>query len=250
MTTQFTSLFFVLLTIMSANCFRLSNKKSSIKTYLTQTYTGIVPTPENLNVLGKAAEYAVLAGSTVTNSGATTVVGSIGVSPGTAITGSLLKVVDGELHAADAFSLAAQLDLKTAYDGLTNMPGAVDKTGTYLDGLTLPPGLYKFKLNCLLRTGAFTLDAQGDANAKWVFQIATELITSVGTQVKMIGGGSALNVYWQVGTSATFKTGAVMLGNVISYSSIAFGTGASLKGRALARLGAVTMLGNVIQVKP
>jgi len=235
---------------MSANCFRLSNKKSSIKTYLTQTYTSIVPTPENLDVFGKAASYAILAGSTTTNSGETTVVGSVGVSPGTAVAGTQFKLVNGEIHAGDTYSLEAQTDLTVAYNKLAGIPGAINKTGTYLDGLTLAPGVYKYNLDCFLNAGALTLDAKGDANAKWVFQIGTSLITAVGTQVKMIGGGSALNVYWQVGSSATFKTGAVMIGNVVAYSSISFGTGATLQGRALARLGAVTMLANVIQVKP
>jgi len=244
MKTQLSTFFFVLFTIMTANGIKYH------KTFLTQTYTGITPTQENINVLGKAADYAVLAGSTTTNSGATTVVGSIGVYPGITMSGTEVKLVDGEKHAGDPYSLAAQGDLLTGFNNIALLTGATNKSGTYLDGLTLPPGLYKFDLDCFLNAGSLTLDGQGDANAKWVFQIGTTLITEVDTSVHMINNGSALNVYWQVGTSATMKTNAVMVGNIMAAASISFGTGASLKGRALAMGGAVTMLGNVIEVKP
>jgi len=234
---------------MSAKCSRLSTGKNFVKTFLTETYTGIIPTQENTSVLGKAAEYAVLAGSSTTNAGITTVVGSLGTSPGTAIAGTSVKMVDGEFHAGDAHSLAAQTDLTTAYNNLANTPGAVDKTGTDLVGLTLTPGIYKFNVAAFLSAGILTLDAQGDANSKWIFQIGTTLICAVNSTVRIINGGSALNVYWQVGSSVTLNTGTVMVGNLIAYVTIAFGTGATLSGRALARNGLVTMLSNVIEVK-
>ena len=249
MTTQITTLLFVLLTIMSANCLRVSNGKNFIKTFLTETYTSITPTQANVAVLGKAADYAVLAGSRTTNEGSTTVVGTLGVSPGTAIAGTAVTMVDGEFHAGDAHSLAAQNDLTTAYNNLANTPRAVNKTGTDLMGLTLTPGTYKYNVACFLSAGILTLDAQNDPNAKWIFQIGTTLITAVNSSVRVINGGSALNVYWQVGSAATFNTSTVMVGNVIAYSAISFGTGATLHGRALARVGEVNMLSNVIEVK-
>jgi len=229
---------------MTANCFR--NHRS----FLTQTSTSITPTAENLSVLGSAANFAILAGSTITNAGATTVVGSLGISPGKAVAGTAVKLVSGEIHAGDTVSLAAQASLTNAFNNLKNLAGAVDKTGTDLVGLTLNPGLYKFNVAAALSGGILTLDAKGNANAKWVFQIGTTLITEVNSTVRVINGGSALNVYWQVGTAATFKTGTVMVGNILASADIAFGTGTTLKGRALVRTGGVTMLGNVIEVKP
>jgi len=234
---------------MSVTCFRLSSKQSFKKTFLVQVTTSINPTQENTNVLGKAAEYAVLAGGRTTNAGATTIVGSLGVSPGISIDGTAVKMVDGQFH-TDANSLTAQLDLTTAYNNLANIPNGVVMSGTDLVGLTLGPGLYKYDVACFLSAGILTLDAKGDANAKWTFQIGTTLITAVNSSMLVINGGSALNVYWQVGTSATFKTSSVVVGNIIAYASISFGTYATLKGRALARTGEVTMLANVIEIKP
>ena len=248
MTTQYTTLIFVLLTIMSANCSRISNRNNFVKTFLSETHTNISPTPDNNAVLGRAAMYAVLAGSKTTNSGSTTVVGSVGVSPGTAFAGTAVNMSSGEFHAGDASSLGAQADLTNAYNNLANTPGAINKTGTDLVGLTLGPGAYKFNVACALSGGILTLDAQGNSNAKWIFQIGTTFITAANATVRVTNGGSALNVYWQVGSAATFNTGTIMVGNVVAYAAISFGAGATLHGRALARVGEVNMLSNSIQV--
>jgi len=242
--TKYTTLIFVLLILVTANCFRNHN------TFLTQTSTSFTPSAENVIVLGEAANFAILAGSMTTNAGITTVDGSIGVSPGTAISGTAVKLVSGEFHIGDTVSAAAQTALLTAFNNLKNLQGAEDMTGTDLVGLTLSPGLYKFNVEAALSGGILTLDAKGDHNAKWVFQCGTTFIAEVNSTVRVTNGGSALNVYWQVGTAATFKTGTVMAGNVLAHEDISFGTGATLHGRALARDGGVTMLSNVIEVKP
>ena len=90
------------------------------------------------------------------------------------------------------------------------------------------------------------LDANGIPNAEWVFKIGSTLITSVGSRAEVIGGGSPLNVYWKVGSSASIKGNTTMVGNIVALTSISFGTIATLKGRALALNGAITMLANYI----
>ena len=158
--TQLTTLIFVLLTIMSTSCFKISSRHNFIKTFLTQTKTSIAPSQENIKFLGRAAEYAVLAGTRTTNAGLTTVVGSIGVSPGKEINGDAIKLISGEYHAADAHSLGAQADLTTAYSHIENLQEVKNLTGTDLVGLTLSAGVYKFDVACALSSGTLYLDAR------------------------------------------------------------------------------------------
>jgi len=248
MTTQFTTLFFVLFTILFSNCLKISNTSNQIT--LAQTSSSMTPVQlDNIAVLGKAVYFTVLAGSTTTNAGVTNVEGSVGVSPGTAIAGTAIILTNGAFHAGDPVGLEAQKDLTTAYNNLANAAGGLDMTGKYLDGLTLFPGIYKYTSSCFLNSGILTLDGKGDANSKWIFQIGSTLITGLNTQVKMINNGSALNVYWTVGSSATISDHTIMVGNLISYASIAFGNFVTLNGRALARTGEITMLSNTIGVK-
>ena len=126
------------------------------------------------------------------------------------------------------------------------MTGSKNLTGRNLGGMTLAPGVYKFNKSGKLKSGTLTLDGQGNSNAQWIFQIGTTLLTSYKTNVKMIGGGNALNVYWQVGSSATIAAGTTMCGNIIAYASITMKTSARLHGRALARIGGVTLISNKI----
>jgi len=246
MTTQFTTLIFVLLTFMSAEC-RLSYNKNR-QLVFTQISSRFIPTNSNLEILGKAAGYSVLAGSRTLNEGETTLTGSLGVYPGTEIIGADIKIIDGGFHVADTSSGDAQADSTAAYIKLSDMTGALDMTGTDLGGLTVAPGDYHYTSSCLLSEGILTLDAKGDANAKWVFKIVSTLITGTNTKVVMINGGDPLNVYWIVGSSATMKAGTEMVGNILAYASISFGKYVSLRGRALARTAAVSMLSNTIKM--
>jgi len=228
MTTQYTTLIFVLITIVSAGRLRMgTNNFLSVKT--------------SNNYLGSASQFAVLAGSTVTSTGATNVSGSVGVAPGTAITGT---INGGSVHAGDSVAQNAQNDLTNGYNSLKNRSGAVNLTGKDLGGMTLAPGVYKFNASCALSSGTLTL--QGDASSEWIFQIGSTLLTSANTSVQMSGGASASNVYWQVGSSATIATQTNMCGNIIAYASITMNTSARLNGRALARVGAVTLMSNNI----
>jgi len=234
---------------MSAGCIRINNIDNHSQTFLAQTFTTVIPTQANIEVLGSAAQFAVLGGSTVTNAGASTVTGSIGVSPGTAIAGTPIKQIDGEVHAGDPISLKAQNDVITAYNSLTNQIGSINITGQDLGGMILVPGVYKFNATCTLTTGILTLDGQGNPNAKWIFQIGSTLTTGLNTSVMMINGGSALNVYWQVGSSATLLADSKICGNIIAYASVTLGSLTELKGRAIARVGAVTLVANTVSIE-
>ena len=203
-------------------------------------------------ILGAAQSFAVLGASTVTNTGATVITGDLGVSPGTAVTGfpNGQVVLPGTIHAADAVALQAQNDTTAAYLNLAGQICPVSNTfgvPTDLGGMTLVPGVYCFASSAGL-TGTLTLDALGNPNAVWVFQIASTLITEVNSTVAIINGGQPCNVFWQVGSSATLKVGTTFIGNILALTSIALQTNADVDGRALARNGAVTMDTNTVAI--
>jgi len=197
--------------------------------------------------LGTAATFAVLGGSAVTNTGPSVLNGDLGVSPGSAITGFPPGVVNGTTHIADAVALQAQTDVTTAYNNLAGQACNTDLTGQDLGGLTLTPGVYCFSSSAQL-TGTLTLDAQGDPNAVFVFQIGSTLTTASSSVVQVINGGSNCNVFWQVGSSATLGTTTSFAGNILALTSITLTTGANASGRLLARNGAVTLDTNSITV--
>lgn len=198
------------------------------------------PTPVPL---GSAANFAVLAGATVTNTGLTTVTGDLGVSPGTAVTGFPPGTVNGTIHAGNP--TAAQADLTTAYNNAAGRTGGASVSGN-LGGLTLTPGLYTSTSSLEISSGDLTLNAQGNANAVFIFQMASTLTTTSGRQVILSGGAQASNIFWQVGSSATFGTTSVFKGNILALQSITLTAGATLDGRALARMGAVTLDANTV----
>ncbi|MBX3381047.1 MAG: DUF3494 domain-containing protein [Phycisphaeraceae bacterium] len=202
----------------------------------------------NAAFLGSAQAFGVLAGSTVTNTGVTIISGSVGVWPGTAITGFPPGIVtNGTFHSSNAVAQQAQADSLTAYNALAAMAPNTVLTGTDLGGLTLTPGVYFFSSSAFL-TGTLTLDAQGDPNALFVFQIGSTLISASNSSVLTINGADDCNVYWQVGTSATLGTDSAFQGNILADASITMNTRASLiGGRALALHGAVTLDSNIIE---
>lgn len=202
------------------------------------------PTP---SALGTASTFVILGGSTVTNTGATTViVGDVGVSPGTAITGIPTgQPTGGTIHANDATAATAQTDLTVAYNDLAGRAANTTMTGLNMGGRTFRPGVYVWSTSAQL-TGTVTLDAQNDPNAVFIFQIGSTLTTASNAAVLLINGADANNVYFQVGSSATLGTGTVFRGNIVALSSITLNSGAALTGRALARNGAVTLDTNAV----
>jgi hypothetical protein len=198
--------------------------------------------------LGTADPFAVLAGSTVTNTGPTIVGGDLGLLPGTAITGFPPGVVLGTIHATDAVAMQAQSDLTTAYNFAAGEACNGSLTGQDLGGLTLTPGVYCFSSSAQL-TGTLTLNAQGDPNAVFVFQIGSTLKTASSSSVTFTNGGQGDSVFWQVGSSATLGTTTAFAGNILALTSITLNTGANIQcGRALARNGAVTMDTNQVSI--
>ena len=198
--------------------------------------------------LGTAQSFAVLGGSTVTNTGSSTITGDLGVHPGSAVVGFPPGlVVSGTIHAADATALSAQNAVTTAYNSLVSQACTQDLTGQDLGGKTLTAGVYCFSSSAQL-TGILTLNALGNPNAVFIFKIGSTLTTATGSSVVLINSGSACKVFWQVGTSATLGTTTSFQGDILALTSITLTTGASVTGRTLARNGAVTLDTNNVAV--
>jgi hypothetical protein len=191
--------------------------------------------------LGTAGSFAVLAGTTVTNTGPSTISGDLGVSPGTAVTGFPPGIVsDGTIHSADGVAAGAQSDLTTAYNDAAGRSPTANVPGFIGAGQTLTPGVYKAS-SSLDVGGSLTLDGGGDPNAVFIFQAPSTLITDSASSVILTNGAQACNVFWQVGSSATLGTSSDFTGSILALTSISVNTGDTVDGRALARNGAVTL---------
>lgn len=202
---------------------------------------GFAPAFAQTVPLGTASPFGVLAASAVSNTGASVVLGDLGIHPNNAssVTGFPPGQIIGVTHFADAVAEQAQLDVTTAYNNLAGRPcGTV--IGADLGGTTLFPGVY-CSTSTMGLTGILTLDAQGDPDAEFIFKVGSALTTGSNAMVRMINGGQNCNVYWQVGSSATLGTGTSFVGNVLALASITLTTGANASGRLLARTGAVTL---------
>jgi hypothetical protein len=199
--------------------------------------------------LGSAANFAILAGSTITNTGPTSITGNVGLSPGTAVTGFLGGLLDVTVHADNGVASQAKSDLAGAYDDAVGRP-TTSTIPVELGGTTQTPGVYESPAGTFGITGTVTLDAKGDPGAVFIFKSASTLITASGSRVKLINGAQAANVFWQVGSSATLGTYSVLRGNVMALASITVTTGTTVEGRMLARTGAVTLDSDTITRTP
>jgi len=230
---------------------------SAVRSFTTWNVT---PTTPLLPVtLGLSGGFAILSYAGISNTGPTVINGNVGVSPlaGSYMTGFGSPNVVGTMYGVDATGPSGSVpypamltvamgDVTIAYNdaaGRTVDPIAVSGN---LGGRTLYSGLYKSNGALEISAGDLTLDAQGDINAVWIFQIASNFNMTSGRQIFLTGGAKASNVFWQTGSAASIGTTAKMKGTIIAYTTITFATGASLEGRALARTAAVTLQSNVI----
>jgi hypothetical protein len=197
--------------------------------------------------LGRATPFAVLAGTSVTNTGPSTVSGDLGVDPGSSVIGFPPGIVEAPstTYAADSVALGAQNDLTTAYTQAAGEGPPTSETAD-LAGLTLDPGVYQTTSDgALSLTGTLTLDAKGDTSAVFIFQTGSSLTTGTSSRVVLTGGASACNVFWQVGSSAALN-GPTFVGTVMALTSITVGSAVTVDGRVLARNGDVTLIDDTI----
>jgi hypothetical protein len=192
--------------------------------------------------LGTAGNFSVLAGSTVTNTGPTRMSAQLGLHPGTAVTGA---PVASAYQIANGPALQAKSDLVKAYKNAAGQ-ASTPLSSAQLSGARFTAGIYRASSELKLSAGSVTLDAQGDPNALFIFQIGSALTTLSATSVALVNGAQACNVFWQVGSSATFGTGSTFVGNVMALTTITAKTGATFNGRLLARNGAVNLDTNTI----
>jgi len=227
---------------------------SSSKAFVANFNALPVVNPNGID-LGSAAAFAVLGGSGISNTGVnTSITGDVGSFPTATMNGILSGNVNGTLFTvADPIVGLAKTDLTTAYnDAQGRSLNAISLPGQ-IGGLTLAPGLYVNSISSGISgtgtNGILTLDAGGNANAVWIFKMGSTLVTDAGTAVVLAGGAQAKNIYWSVGSSATLGTNSIFYGNILADQSITLTTGATLYGRALTRIGAVTLDNNIV-VKP
>jgi cytoskeletal protein CcmA (bactofilin family) len=221
---------------------------------LTPTQTPSTPSPiiptNSCPTFGIAGSFAVFAASTSTSTGQTIITGDMGLYPGTSITGFPAGiVVYGTLY-ANVLPLSLEVKVAIQQTEICLLGSTITSTlGLEIGGTTLTPGNYTTGSSLSIST-TLTLDAAGNPNAYWVFNIPTTLLVAVSAQVVLVNGALPGNVYWLVGTSATLGVSSVMVGNIIATASITINTGAKLNGRAFALTAAVTLDTNNIVAVP
>jgi LPXTG-motif cell wall-anchored protein len=238
-TTKKTSRSFVVISSLAAAALLAASMGSSVASFAVQPKVD----------LGLAESFAVLAGSGITNTGPTTASGSAGAnfgsSPTGTFTGDVLVTTSGTKYTAvDAAVTSAKVDLTTAYNDAAGRTPATTVTAD-LGGQTLTAGVYK-SASSLAVTGTLTLDAENDPDAVFIFQAGSTLTSASSATIALVNGADACNVFWQVGSSATFGTDTVFVGQVLALTSITANTRATFQGQLLAQNGAVTLDTNTI----
>jgi hypothetical protein len=197
--------------------------------------------------LGEVERFALLAGAAVKNVGATIINGDVGLIPGGDINGFPPGQLIGTLRINDDVAKKAKVDLIIAYNEIANRntEDIISISGN-IGGLTLTPGLYKTPTSLEISSGDLTFDAQGNDNAVFIVQISSTFHVGSGRKIILRGNASAANIFWQVSSTASFGTTAVIKGNIMALDSIKFEPGATLDGRALSRNGEISLVENTI----
>ena len=202
--------------------------------------------------LGSAGDFAVLAGAGVTSAGASTVTGDLGTAPTASVTGfgdGTSGTVNGTIHQADSTAFQAKADLVTAYDEtVAQVPAA--SVATTLGGTTRQPGIYDSASGTFSIAGTLTLDARGDPNAVFIFKTATTLVTAARSNVQLVNGAQACNVFWQVGSSATLGASSHLAGSVMARTAITSGDGVDVDGRLMAQDASITLINDRVTRSP
>ncbi len=233
--------------IRSSSLFAVALALAGVSTALAFGATAASAAPTTDVNLNSAAAFAVLAGSTITNTGSTVVSGGIGLTPGSAITGFPPGIQTSGTPSVDtAVAVSAQTDLTAAYtDASTRTPASAIPAD--LGGSTLTAGVYQAP-STLAITGTLTLNGAGDSSSVFIIQVPSSLTTASGSKVVLENGAQSCHVYFQVTSSATLGTNSSFAGTLLAMTSITASTGASVDGRLLARNGAVTLDDNTITV--
>ncbi|MHB1454253.1 MAG: ice-binding family protein [Saccharofermentanales bacterium] len=199
--------------------------------------------------LGTTASFAVMAGTTITNTGTTVINGDaggdVGLYPGSDFTGQSTVTMSGALHINDTVAIQATTDLVAAYDDAAGRTPAT-LIPAELGGTTLTPGVYYSTEGSFLITGTLTLDAQNDPDGVFVFLTTTTLITADDSRIDLVNAARYCRIFWKVGSSATLGVNSHFVGHIFALTSITANTGASIQGQLLARNGAVTLQANTI----
>jgi hypothetical protein len=193
--------------------------------------------------LGSAANFSVLAGSAVTNTGPTTADRDVGVWAGSSVTGFTGPpngTTTGTIQAGNSTAQTAQTDLTAAYGVAANDP--VTANYAALGGLTLVGGVYSSGGATLDLTGTLTLDGQNDPSSVWIFRATSDLVTASSSRVSFVNGASPCNVFWRVVSSATLGSGSTFAGTIMADQSVTVADGVTVYGRALARIGLVSLI--------
>lgn len=214
----------------------------------TATSAGTAHAAEAVVGLGTATSFSVVSYSSVTNTGPSTLSGDLGVSPGTAVDGFPpgLVLAPGTIHSADPVARLARRDANRAYIDAAGRSTTAN-VPVELGGTTRTAGVYTGGTLEVNGPVPLVLDAEGDPDAVFIFQAASTLVTGEDSEVQLINGADACNVFWKVGSSATLGTDSAFIGTILAHTSVTATTGATIEGRLYGIRGAVTLDNNVIE---
>ena len=205
----------------------------------------IVSATQSAVDLGTARNFSVLAGAGITNTGNTTIVGDVGTFPTLTETGFGSLTLIGTNHVGDVVTQEAKINLTSAYNDAAGRSPTLNYSSIFdLGDQRLTPGVYNNPSSFGI-TGNLTLDAQGNTSAVWIFQTGSTLITAGYSNIVLVNGAQAKNIFWQVASAVTFGTTSHFEGNILGQTGINMQTGATINGRMLAQT-AVTLQMNTV----